>query len=190
MSKLNEFIATVKNGLQQSHNFDVQFLTNIGGDNRQLSLLCDEVTVPGMTLASNTVFTFGESREVVYNRTFEPANFTFMVDINSNVMNFFRNWMDNIIDPKTRLTKYYDTYATPSKVVIQHLNAEKQPVYSVTLHEAFPKSLNSYTLSNAGKDVLRYSVTMNYKYWDKSNLVTAPVTSPRITQSINGGTPR
>jgi hypothetical protein len=189
MANLNEFIATVKGGLQQSHNFDVQFLTNIGGNSRQLSLLCDEVTVPGMTLASNTVFSFGESREVVYNRTFEPATFTFMVDINSNVMNYFRNWMDNIINPNTRLANYYDNYAKASRVVIQHLNAEKQPVYSVTLHEAFPKSLNSYTLSNAGKDVLRYSVTMNYKYWDKSSVATPPVTSPRIPTSISGGTP-
>lgn len=189
MANLNEFIAKVKGGLQQSHNFDVQFQTSVGGDLRQLSILCDEVTVPGMTLASNTVFTFGEPREVVYNRVFEPATFTFLVDVNSSVLSFFRDWMDKIIDPRTRLANYYDTYAAGSRVVIQHLNAEKQPVYSVTLHEAFPKSLNSYTLTNAGKDVLRYSVTMNYKYWNKSTVAVAPETRPRIEQSISGGTP-
>jgi len=189
MANLNEFISKVKGGLQQSHNFDVEIQTNVGGDLRTLSLMCDEVSVPGLTLASNTVFTFGEPREVVYNRTFAPATLTFMVDINSSVMNFFRDWMDKIIDPKTRLAGYYNDYAAGSRIVIRHLNAEKIPVYSVTLYEAFPKSIQDYTLSNSSKDVLRYTVTMNYKYWEKSTTPVPPDSRPRIDPSISRGTP-
>ncbi len=174
-----------------SHNFEVEF-QNSGNSNdlRTLVLMCDDVTVPGMTLASNTVFTFGESREVVYNRVFEPATFTFMVDIGQTAPRFFRDWMDRIIDPRTKLVSYYDTYAANSKVVIKHLNAEKQPVYSLTLFEAFPKAVQSYTLSNSSKDVLRFNVTMNYKYWERTSLSVPPVTQNLGSQrSVNGGTP-
>lgn len=191
MTTIDQFVAKVKGGLQLSHNFEVEFITS--GDNnalRSLVLLCDEVTVPGMTLASNTVFTFGEPREVVYNRVFEPANFMFLVDIQNSAPVFFRDWMDRIINPKNRLTSYYNEYAANSKVIIKHLNAEKQPVYSVTLYEAFPKALQSYTMSNSAKDVLRYGVTMNYKYWERTSLVVPPVTQNLgNTRNINGGTP-
>ncbi len=191
MTTIDQFIAKVKGGLQMSHNFEVEF-QNSGNSNdlRTLVLMCDDVTVPGMTLASNTVFTFGESREVVYNRVFEPATFTFMVDIGQTAPRFFRDWMDRIIDPRTKLVSYYDTYAANSKVVIKHLNAEKQPVYSLTLFEAFPKAVQSYTLSNSSKDVLRFNVTMNYKYWERTSLSVPPVTQNLGSQrSVNGGTP-
>lgn len=191
MTTIDQFVAKVKGGLQMSHNFEVEFLTSGNSDAaRTLTLMCDDVTVPGMTLASNTVFTFGEPREVVYNRVFEPATFMFMVDIQNTAPKFFREWMDRIINPRNRLTSYYNDYAANSKVVIKHLNAEKQPVYSVTLYEAFPKALQSYNLSNSSKDVLRFGVTMNYKYWEQTTLAVTPVTQNLGNQrTVNGGTP-
>jgi len=201
MANLDQFISTVKNGMQMAYNYDVQFISKIG-DGRPLSLLCEEVTVPGMSLATNTIFTFGEAREVVYNRVFEPANFTFLVDINSTALTFFRDWMDKIIDPNTRLTSYYADYI--GTVIISHLNngilvrdglnADKTQTYQIVLEEAYPKAIQAYTLSNNTKDVLRYSVTMNYKFSRRAG-VSAPTQvvankEPRINITTSGGLPR
>lgn len=198
MANLEQFISTVKNGMQMSYNFDVQFTGPAASEARDLSLLCEEVTVPGMSLATNPVFTYGEPREVVYNRVFEPANFTFLVDINSTALTFFRSWIDKIINPNTRIVSYYNNYI--GTVSIKHLNngrlitagnnADKQETYEVVLREAFPKAIQSYTLSNNTKDILRYSVTMNYKYWERQRVIVPPLQGPRITSSTNGGLPR
>jgi hypothetical protein len=198
MANLEQFISTVKNGMQMSYNFDVQFTGPAASEARDLSLLCEEVTVPGMSLASNTVFTYGEPREVVYNRVFEPANFTFLVDINSTALTFFKSWMDKIINPNTRLVSYYNDYV--GSVAIKHLNngrlisagnnSEKQETYEVTLVDAYPKAIQSYTLSNNTKDILRYSVTMQYKYWERRRVIVPPIQSPRVVNTTSGGLPR
>jgi hypothetical protein len=207
MANLDQFITKVKRGMQMAHNFEVQFNSPLGpaGERtRDLSLMCEEVTVPGLTLATNTVFTFGESREVVYNRVFEPATFNFLVDINSTALTFFRDWMDKIIDPNTRMVGYYDTYANGS-VIISHTNKgtyttdkevgaqqplKKQNVYQVVLREAYPKAIQAYTLSSNTKDVLRYSVTMNYKYWERQRVDLPPSALPAVRRTNSGGTPR
>lgn len=204
MANLDQFISTVKSGMQMAYNYDVQFIGGSGSSDK-LSLLCEEVTVPGMTFASNPVFTYGEAREVVYNRVFEPATFTFLVDSKSTALKFFRGWMDKIINPNTRLAGYYNSYT--GTVIIKHLNSgdlagrddtqrdvEKKKVYEVYLREAYPKSIQSYTLSNNTKDIVRYSVTMNYKYWDNNTAPTGnlPERNPRSSRPVrsNGGTPR
>jgi hypothetical protein len=198
MANLDQFISTVKNGMQLAYNFDVQFTGPAAAEARDLSLLCEEVTVPGMSLATNPVFTYGEPREVVYNRVFEPANFTFLVDINSTALTFFRSWIDKIIDPNTKLVSYYNDYI--GTVAIKHLdngrlrsagdNTPKTEVYEVVLQEAFPKSIQSYTLSNNTKDILRFSVTMNYKYWERRRVIVPPIQSPRVVSVTAGGLPR
>ena len=198
MANLEQFISTVKNGMQMAYNFDVQFTGPAASEARDLSLLCEEVTVPGMSLASNTVFTYGEPREVVYNRVFEPANFTFLVDINSTALTFFKSWMDKIINPDTRLVSYYNDYV--GRVAIKHLNngrlisagnnSEKTEVYEVTLVDAYPKAIQSYTLSNNTKDILRFSVTMQYKYWERNRVIVPQIQTPRVVNSTSGGLPR
>lgn len=204
MANLDEFITKVKRGMQMAYNFDVEFYPKQNGvAARELQLMCEEVTVPGMALASNTVFTFGESREVVYNRVFEPAQFNFLVDINSTALTFFRDWMDAIIDPDTRMAGYYDDYT--GRVHIKHTNKgtyttdsrvangeplKKEDRYQVVLYEAYPKAIQAYTLSSNTKDVLRYSVTMNYKYWARERVDLPPSARARIGRQTSGGIPR
>jgi hypothetical protein len=120
------------------------------------------------------------------------------VDINSTAMNFFKSWMDKIIDPNTRLVSYYNDYK--GTVSIKHLNngrlisagnnSEKQETYEVTLVDAYPKAIQSYTLSNNTKDILRYSVTMQYKYWERRRVIVPPLQIPQVPSGSNGGLPR
>lgn len=172
---LQNFKEQVKaKGLARNNRFSIsigvpELLQNSRYSNlRLIQMYCETVNVPGLNIATQPNRSFGEQREIPYDRNFEPISMTFYVDTAMTVKTFFDAWMDCIIDPTSRTLNYYDLYIGNILVTIQDINDNK--AYTLKLWEAYPKSVQAITLDNNGRDVIKLNVTFNYKYFTRENL--------------------
>ena len=170
MAKLNEFIAQVKNiGMARTNRYTVMLTPPNNewmaeyGDLRDMLLFCDQVQVPGVNLATVQNRTFGEFREVPYEKLYGDIQLNFYVDTGMYVKGFFDAWMNSIQNPFTRNFSYYKSYTTQMTIDIEDLNDETR--YSVTAYECYPKTVSPIQLDYASKEVMKLQVTMQYKYW-------------------------
>jgi hypothetical protein len=188
MPNLQEFISNVKNnGLQKQNRFEVNIYrgslsSGVGvkdtDSGRFISLLSDNVSVPGMNFSSNPVFTFGEPREVVYNRNFDPATLTVYGDAQMKSREYFDEWQSSVMNPVTRTVSYYADYIR--QVEIRHLDLEGNTRYRLTLHEAYPKAISPYELGNDNNTILRISVQLQFKFYTyTSDPIIAKQGNPR-----------
>lgn len=167
MTTLNNFIEQIKNdGLARQNRFTVDIaaisgLPTVFKQLDKINLLCEQAVLPGIAVSTVPIRTFGENREVVYDRNFENITLTFLVDSKMTVKKLFDEWMSIIINPDTRLIAYYDDYVTTMIVKIQDL--ENNNTYECRLNEVYPKSIQVITLDNNSKDVMKLSVTFAYK---------------------------
>lgn len=184
MNKLNDFIASVKTvGLARTNRYSVVMtpppvlnlsnISGIGGSGRsrlsdleRMLLFCDQVQLPGLNLSTIQNRSFGEFREVPYEKLFGDLNMSFYVDQNLYVKSVFDNWFAAIQNPITRSFSYYNDYVTTMEIIVEDLADQER--YSVTLYECYPKSISPVQMDYASKDIMKLNVTMQYKYWTSS----------------------
>jgi hypothetical protein len=180
---LNDFISEVKkDGLARQNRFSVTItppnsMADSTGQSTQLvQLFCEQAALPGVSYSSQPVKSYGENREVVYDKNFEDITLTFLVDRRMLIKAFFDEWSNTIIDPYTRLVGFYQDYA--KDIVIRVQDLQDNNVYLSVLYEAYPKTVGVVQLDNNSKDVMRLQVTFTYKY------------HLNITQTVMGGEPQ
>ena len=158
-------------------------LGNSVKDLRKILLYCDSVNLPGITLETTLAKTFGEYREMPFNKLFDNINMSFYVDNSMNVKRMFDSWMGAIQNPMTRNFNYYKDYTTD--ITIDVFDVADKSRYEVVLYQCYPKALNPVTMDYAGKDVMKMTVSMNYKYWVSSSVYvnTKPTT---VTNGLFG----
>lgn len=167
---LNEFISTVKStGFANSNKFLVTIsppaTVNTSSDvNRMIQLFCDTCQLPDQTVSTAQTRTYGEIREMPYENLYGNINMSFYVDSDFRVKYFFDQWIQSISNPETRHWEYYTNYISES-ITIDMLNNAGDNTYSVTLWECYPKSIQSVSLDYGSKEILKCTVSMNYKYW-------------------------
>jgi hypothetical protein len=164
---IEKFIANIKSkGLSRSNRYAVLFSPPVTLKNTSLfdiMLLCDQATLPGVTFSTTQNRSFGEFREVPYEKLYDTATFSFYVDKDLQVKYMFDQWVNSIQDPETRKFNYYDSYVTDLAIDVQDLNDQTR--YTLNMYECYPKSINSTQLDYSAKDIMKLSVTMQYKYW-------------------------
>jgi hypothetical protein len=174
MAKLNDFISSVAGeGLMRTSRFAVRFnlpnampAGNYTSSLRKILLYCDNVNLPGINLETSQAKTFGEFREVPFNKLFDNINMGFYVDNAMTVKLLFDNWMGAVQNPNTRNFNYYNDYITD--IAIDVFDVANNNRYTVTLYQCYPKAINPVQMDYAGREVMRMSVSMNYKYWKSS----------------------
>lgn len=127
-----------------------------------IQLFCDGASIPGVNIATQPNRSFGEQREIPYDKTFEPITLDFYVDSAMVVKDFFDSWMNCIINPTSRTTNYYDDYIT--HITLSVLDTTNQHTHTTVLYEAYPKLVQPIRLDNNNRDVMKLAVTFNYKY--------------------------
>jgi len=166
MATLNEFISKVKtDGVARVNRFAVSIINpaSVGiGYQNLVQLYCEQASLPSITFASQPIRTYGEQREVVYERNFESLNLTFIVDRQYKVKEFFDKWTDKIVDPTSRLHGFYEDYART--LIITTFDTKDNSTYETKIFEAYPKTIGAINLDQNSKDVARLQVTFNYKY--------------------------
>lgn len=181
MSTLREFVAAVKTqGLMPSNRFKVEFAppgtvlnapsgTSYRPDLRKIMLYCDTAQLPGMSISTTQARTYGEFREMPYERLFDNINLTFYIDRTMDTKSLFDTWIHSIQNPASRQLAYYDDYITDMTIYV--LDKSEKTQYSVKLYECYPKSVGAIQLDYAAKDVMKLQVSINYRYWTSSSAV-------------------
>jgi hypothetical protein len=175
MSTLNDFIASVKTeGLMQTNRFDVVIpLPPILNDNsiyvgdvQKILLHCDSVVLPGINISTNGARTFGEMRDMPYEKTYEDIVLSFYVDNTMQVKLFFDTWANESVQSiVTRKFNYYQKYVTP-RIYIHVNDRMENTKYTVRLFDAYPKSVGAIQLDTGSREIMKMTVVMNYRYWD------------------------
>lgn len=163
---INLFIDRIKDrGMARTNRYRVTFdLPNSNQVTSELvTLFCDNVTLPGMNISTTPYRIYGESREVPYERSFDPINLTFYVDGQLDVKTAFEKWIHLIQDQNTRVLRYYKEYIRDVRIDV--LDLQDNVLQTLTLYNAYPKSLGSITLDAASKDVMKVGVVLQYEYW-------------------------
>ena len=175
MSTLNDFISHVRDGMAKNNHFKVVLtvpsaLTNMTEVNMQkIMLFCDQAALPGVSFGTTPIRSYGESREVPYEKLYEPITLSFYVDANLTVKHLFDKWIQLVQSPVSRDFNYPQEYQTKTIELFVE-NMEGEGVYSCKLFDCFPKSVAPIQLDYAGKDVMKLSVTLTYKYFETTLL--------------------
>lgn len=176
---LTSFIGNVKNGLAKNTHYDVFFSTpRVVSSSlydyatlEKIMMFCEQTQLPGMNMATTAIRTYGEVREMPYEKMFEPVTMTFYVDKEMKVKLFFDEWLSNIQNPFTRTFAYYEDYISNIDVIVYDTQLNSR--YKVSMYEAYPKSISAIQMDYNNKDVMRIQVTFQYKYW-RTTMMTSP----------------
>lgn len=163
MALLQDFVATIKvKGLIRNNRYSIIFPGAVTGS--LLGMYCDQFQMPGLNISTQPSLTYGETREMPYQRLYDNITLSFYVDGEMNVKKYFDSWMAQINNPTDRTIGYYNNYAKKIQVDIEDL--ESLTKYSMVLHECYPKTLGAIQLDYASREVMKLSVTFQYKYWE------------------------
>lgn len=193
MSTLNQFIAQVKTiGIARTNRFSViitppKKLAGLSNTGLQFILLfCDQIQIPGLNLATTPNRTYGEFREVPYEKLYGDIQMSFYVDNNMTVKRMFDDWMNLIQSPNSRNFAYYDDYTTDMQIEVQDTRDRLR--HRTYIYEAYPKTISAVQMDYASKDVMKLQVNMQYKYWKSENfeIYDAAVDKPTTPQPTNG----
>lgn len=186
MASINEFIAQVKSeGLARDNRFLVSITPPAAliaeSPDTKLRLYCQSVQMPGLNFTSNPVLTYGEQREVIYNRQYEPINIEFLADGKMELKRFFDTWQQLIIDPVTRMVNYYENYIGTIEISQLTSSDNEDESYAVRLFEAFPKVVSPISYTSGSKEVTKLQVSFEFKYWMPLQVQSSQESSIGIT---------
>lgn len=169
---VKNFISEIKSqGLARTNRFAVLFTppANVNPANlRKTLLFCDQAVLPGVNFSTIQNRSYGEVREVPYEKLFDTAQLTFHVDKEMQVKSLFDAWIGSIQNPVTRTFNYYNDYVTTMNIEVQDLVEKTR--YEMTLYECYPKTISAISLDNSAKDTMKLTVTFQYKYWTSSTI--------------------
>jgi hypothetical protein len=166
-----------KRALARTERFEVQVkfppgISAINPDTGQAvqdcSLFCEEVQIPGMTLA-NKEFNLGPWTHYRNNNVAflgNEINLTFYVDDNWLLRHYFESWMRHCVDTTSKEVTYpVDTWG---EISINTLDMKNRYKSSWILHEVTPKVLNLIPLSMGSVGIARATLIVSAAYWESS----------------------
>jgi len=170
--KISDFVSSMSSGMARTNRFSV--VMDIPSSARAVNgitpfktllLFCDQASLPGLQVNATPIRIFGEVRETPTEFNYEPVTLSFYVDQKMHVKSWFDNWITSIQNGNERTFKYYDEYVCKQMQILVQDTLD-QSRYQVTLYEVWPKNVGSIQLDYAGKDIMKLSVTLQYKYWN------------------------
>jgi hypothetical protein len=147
--------------------------TNVGAF-ELISLSCSEASLPGSSLATHEINNdfSGVTERHVYRRQYDDrADFTFYVDHDYNVIQFFENWMSYIVNEQVSAGidntnySYRVNFPDQYKSTIYIKKFEKDYTGRVLQYRfinAYPISITSMPVSYESSQLLKCTVSFNY----------------------------
>ena len=134
---------------------------NVLNDPRDISLLCDSVSIPGKQISTIDYQSVRQSVKVPYGTVQDDVDLGFLLTNDYHMKTVFDKWINSIVDAD----KYCIAYKkdVTCDVVIQQLDEQDTPIYGVKLEGAFPVSMSNIELSNQSENtVQRLNVSFTY----------------------------
>ena len=169
LAKTNRFqvIFTPPQGSLLSAKGLIGALTSGGGlksminDPRDISMLCENVTLPGRQITTVDYIAEKQSVKIPYAFINEDVTCSFLLTNDYYMKTLFDAWLEQVFDTESYRAKFKKDFTTD--VVIQQLNEKNVPVYGVRLENAFPTTVAGITLDNNSESaVQKISVTFSY----------------------------
>ena len=136
-------------------------LKSMINDPRDISMLCENVTIPGRQITTLDYTAEKQAVKIPYSFINEDVTCTFLLTNDYYMKTMFDNWMEQVFDDKKFTAKFKKDFT--SDVVIQQLNSKDVPVYGVRLENAFPTTVAGITLDNNSESaVQKMNVTFSY----------------------------
>lgn len=157
---------------------------NAGGNNffqdpRDLSILCDSVTMPGRQISTNELANNMLAIKMPYNYINDDVTMSFHITNDHFTKKFFEKWVNSIFDRKRMIMKYRSSYT--SDIVIQQLDQRDVPVYTCTLKNAYPTTVTSYELNNSSENsTQKVSITFTYEDWSEEGFVESVLSKGKV----------
>jgi hypothetical protein len=169
LAKTNRFqvIFTPPQGSLLSARGLIGALTSGGGlksminDPRDISMLCENVTLPGRQITTIDYIAEKQAVKIPYAFINEDVTCSFLLTNDYYMKTLFDAWLEQVFDTESYRAKFKKDFTTD--VVIQQLNEKNIPVYGVRLENAFPTTVAGITLDNNSESaVQKMSVTFSY----------------------------
>ena len=167
--------STVNRGGSQFHpsqgnrGTDVNSLTNTIG--RQVNIMCDTVTFPGVDLQTQEIQYGSEpARNHVTSHGF-AGNIvaTFYADKYLRERQFFEMWQKHVVNTVSHKANYYDDYV--GKMHIYQLGADSEvdrdmPTYAIEAVDVYPEKIAQVDYSYAASNqIQKITIEFSYKQW-------------------------
>jgi hypothetical protein len=147
-------------------------VNTIGGQElaRNVGMMCNKITMPSRSVASEPHQIYGPKREMPYAYTFgDTIEATFYADKFLRQRAFFETWQKLVFDLNTHNIKYYDDYTSQVDILqLGQYDAEEDRdriVYGVRLYEVYPKTIGSIEYAYGGEGIVEIPITLQYRYW-------------------------
>jgi hypothetical protein len=150
-------------------------VNTIGGQElaRNVGMMCNKITMPSRSVASEPHQIYGPKREMPYAYTFgDTIEATFYADKFLRQRAFFETWQKLVFDLNTHNIKYYDDYTSQVDILqLGQYDAEEDRdriVYGVRLYEVYPKTIGSIEYGYSGEEgagIVEIPITLQYRYW-------------------------
>ena len=184
---LNEFIEKIGNkGLVWQNRFEV-FISGPGGDaSRDINLLAESVSMPGQNIrTTEDGLRYGPERDHAQAFTYGDISMTFMCTPGMPEKLYFENWQKLIVNKGANqwTANFYKDYI--GQIKIHQLDRADGKNYTVTVYEAFPKTINAQEFSLISTDAHQtVSIDFAYRWWDsKSGSAPADKSWPGVNTS-------
>ena len=157
-------------------------LGNVINDPRDISLLCEQATLPGRSLATIDYQSNKQVNKFPYTFIDSEVRMTFILTNDYYIRNMFEDWYESIFNVEKYKVGYKKDYSTD--VIIQQLNSKGIPVFGVKLEKAYPIEVSPVEFNNTSEnDFSRVTVAFAYDKYVDENAVESAVSS---VESIGG----
>lgn len=167
--------------LARSERFEVQVQFPQALQEREMisdcSIFCEEVQIPGMTLA-NKEFNVGPWTHYRNNNIQflgNEINLTFYCDVDWMLRTHFEKWMAHCVDTTSKEVTY--PAETWGQVTIASLDMKDNYRKGWVLHEVTPKVLNLIPLAASQTGIARATLIVSATYWE-SAAITVGIGKP------------
>ena len=168
---LNEFLQRIASkDVARPNRFKVSFHPPAGlAADRNIDLVTESITMPGQNIRSvPDDLRFGPAREQAQGVTYGPFTATFICTTGLPEKVFFESWQDLVFNKGANewQVKFYNDYY--GSITISQLDKLDNPLYVMTVHEAYPKTINEQQYSLGSNDAHQtITVEFTYRWWEK-----------------------
>lgn len=155
--------------------------SNLINDPRDISVLCQEVSIPGRNISTFDHQDYQQSNKFPYTVIDSEVTMSFLLTNDYHMRKMFDNWMSGIYNVNTHRIGLKEKYAVD--VVIQHLNQQNIPIYGVKLLKAFPTAVSAIALSQEEVSVVKMEVTWAYDKFKSEGAVESALSG--ISSALN-----
>ena len=197
MGAINDFQALIKKseGFARTARYEIVITPPFDNDiakNRNVSLLCDSIVMPGHTLDSASVkYGTAVATEMVTGHGYAGTiDATFYLDQELDIKSFFDTWQESAVDTETNTVSYYKKdnpspgeskfnyvgtmqiyqLGSKSQLVVsssnKKLHSEAERVYGIHVEEVYPVTIGGIEYAYATVDELaKLTVSFQYRKW-------------------------